>query len=35
MARHRLDPNIVWDVWADSPIVVRRTGRTGTHLMIG
>jgi len=35
MARHGLEPNIVWDVWADTPIVLSRVGRAGTHLMIG
>jgi len=35
MAVHDLEPNIVWDVWADEPILVPRVGRSGTHLMIG
>ena len=35
MAAHGLEPNIVWDVWADEPILVPRAGRSGTHLMIG
>ncbi|TAK58231.1 MAG: hypothetical protein EPO22_11120 [Dehalococcoidia bacterium] len=35
MALHGLEPNMVWDVWADEPILVPRTGRSGTHLMIG
>lgn len=36
LARHEIDENLVWDVWADRPVVVlNRRERAGTHLMIG
>jgi hypothetical protein len=36
LARHEIDENLVWDVWADQPVVVfNRRDRAGTHLMVG
>jgi len=36
LTRHGIDDNLVWDVWAGSPILVpNKPGRSGSHLMIG
>lgn len=36
LARHEIDDNLVWDVWAGNPILVpNKPGRSGSHLMIG
>jgi uncharacterized DUF497 family protein len=36
LARHGIDDNLVWDVWAGNPILVpNKPGRSGSHLMIG
>ena len=36
LARHGIDDNLVWDVWAGNPMLVpNKPGRSASHLMIG